>query len=51
MFIIKKIISWFKQPTELEAYITSKRPTNAAEVDYWATRYSQERKSSFVWGQ
>ena len=29
--------------TELERYIVSKNPTNAAEVDYWSLRFSQDR--------
>lgn len=38
-----KIINWFKkQPSELELYIISKNPSNAAEVDYWTVRYGYE---------
>jgi hypothetical protein len=28
--------------TRLEQYITSKNPTNAAEVDYWQRQYDSE---------
>lgn len=39
-----KFINWlFKQPSELELYIVSKNPSNAAEVDYWTVRYGQEQ--------
>ena len=32
--------------TRLEQYITSKRPTNAAEVEYWAREYDSKN-----WGR
>lgn len=32
--------------TRLEAYITSKRPTNAAEVEYWQREYDYHQ-----WGR
>lgn len=41
--MFKKLHNWlFSQPSELEAYILSKRPTNAAEVDYWTIQYNQK---------
>lgn len=41
--MFKRLINWlFSQPTDLELYILSKNPTNAAEVDYWTTRYGYE---------
>jgi hypothetical protein len=30
--------------SRLEQYITSKNPTNAAEVDYWQRQYETEAK-------
>lgn len=29
--------------SDLERYIASKNPTNAAEVEYWTTRYTHNR--------
>jgi hypothetical protein len=29
--------------SELEQYIISKNPSNAAEVDHWAQQYNQQR--------
>ena len=34
--------------TRLEQYITSKNPTNAAEVDYWQRQYDTEGQ---YWGR
>jgi len=41
--IIQKIFKFFEgnPQSHLEAYITSKRPTNCAEVEHWARVYSQ----------
>ena len=36
------------QQSRLEQYITSKNPTNAAEVDYWARQYDSEAQ---YWGR
>ena len=36
------------QQSRLEQYITSKNPTNAAEVDYWARQYDAEAQ---YWGR
>jgi len=33
----------------LEAYINSKKPTNAAEVDFYAREYDQKRGSYSWW--
>jgi len=39
--MFKRLFNWlFKQPSDLERYILSKNPTNAAEVDYWTVQYS-----------
>lgn len=41
--MFKKIINWlFHQPSDLERYILSKNPSNAAEVEYWSIRYNYE---------
>ena len=34
--------------SRLEQYINSKKPTNAAEVDYWQRQYESEAK---YWGR
>ena len=34
--------------TRLEAYIASKHPTNAADVDYWQRQYESEAQH---WGR
>ena len=34
--------------SRLEQYINSKRPTNAADVDYWQRQYETEAK---YWGR
>lgn len=34
--------------TRLEAYITSKNPQNAADVDYWQRQYDSEAQ---YWGR
>lgn len=42
---IQKMITPSKEPntygSELEAFIVSKRPTNAAEVDYWVQEFDR----------
>lgn len=39
--MFKRFITWlFSQKSDLELYILSKHPTNAAEVDYWTVQYS-----------
>ena len=47
--IIKKIAKWFTPSTQsaLEAYIVSKRPTNAAEVEFWTRHY----ETAYAWGR
>ena len=49
--ILKKLIQFFavKQQSNLEAYINSKRPTNAAEVEHWTRQY--ENSDSIYWGR
>lgn len=39
--MFKRFIQWLNShPSSLEAYILSKHPTNAAEVEYWTVQYS-----------
>ena len=44
--IIQKILKFFEgRPyNDLEAYITSKRPTNCAEVEHWARMYTHHHQ-------
>lgn len=37
------------QQSRLEQYINSKRPTNAAEVEYWTRQY--ESNNTIYWGR
>ena len=37
------------QQSRLEQYINSKRPTNAAEVEYWTRQY--ETNNTIYWGR
>jgi len=50
--ILEKLKKFFNQSqmSGLEAYITSKKPTNAAEVDFYAREYDQKR-GSYSWGR
>ena len=51
--MLNQLVSYFadmlniqKQPTygsELERYIVSKGPTNAAEIDYWTQQYDRDQ--------
>ena len=49
--MFKNIIKWFtpSSQSQLEQFIISKRPTNAAEVEFWTREY--ESKNTFVWGR
>ena len=44
---LKKFFT-YNQQSGLEAYIISKNPTNAAEVDHFAREYDSQR---FIWGR
>jgi hypothetical protein len=47
--MFKKIIEWLRsdsRQSQLEQFIISKRPTNAAEVEFWTREYENNR---FVW--
>ena len=49
--ILEKLSEMFptqKYQSRLEQYITSKNPTNAADVDYWQRQYETEAK---YWGR
>ena len=49
--MLTKLIKWLTSPqSDLERYILSKNPTNAAEVDYW-TREFDKKKQEFVWAR
>ena len=45
--IIQKILKFFEgnPQSHLEAFITSKHPTNCAEVEHWARVYSQHNSA------
>lgn len=46
--LLQYIISWLQpnQQTQLEQFINSKHPTNAAEVDHWTREYQEQ-----YWGR
>jgi len=48
--LLEKLKKFFDQGqmSGLEAYINSKHPTNAAEVDQYAREYTQR---NFTWGR
>jgi hypothetical protein len=51
MFIIEKIKKWLEQgsyASELERYITSKNPTNAAEVEHYAKQYQLRQNGGLL---
>jgi hypothetical protein len=43
--LVKKLTEFFKinQASALEQFIISKRPTNAAEVDFWLNQYNRRQ--------
>ena len=49
--MFKHLFKWLtpNNQSQLELYIISKKPTNAAEVEYWTREY--ENKNTFVWGR
>lgn len=49
--IIEKLTKFLtpNQQSQLEQYINSKRPTNAAEVDFWTKQY--ENNNTNYWGR
>jgi hypothetical protein len=49
--ILKKLIQFFtsNQQSNLEAFINSKHPTNAAEVEHWTRMY--ENSNTSYWGR
>ena len=50
--LIKKLTKFLEpnQQSQLEQFINSKQPTNAAEVEYWTKQYEQSH-SDFVWAR
>jgi len=49
--LLKGLIKFLTTPPKsgLEAYIESKRPSNAAEVDHYAREYNY--KTNYSWGK
>ena len=47
--LLQNIVSWLtpNQQSQLEQFINSKRPTNAAEVEFWARAYQEAQ----YWGR
>lgn len=57
MSTFTKIAQWFKtvfatdtRTSSIDAYIASKNPTTAAEVDYWIKSYDQKQnQGNYLW--
>jgi hypothetical protein len=57
MLTFTKITQWFKTvfaadtyTSTIDAYIASKNPTTAAEVDYWIKSYDQRlNQGNYLW--
>jgi hypothetical protein len=50
--VLERLAEMFPQSnyqSKLEQYISSKRPTNAAEVEYWTREY--ETGNTTYWGR
>lgn len=41
---IKSLFAGRSHQDSVESYVTSKNPTNTAEVEYWIREYDQHRK-------
>jgi hypothetical protein len=50
--LLEKLTKFFSttEQSQLEQFINSKHPTNAAEVDYWTKQYEQSNES-LHWGR
>lgn len=50
--ILEKLTKFFEvnKQSQLEQYINSKHPTNAAEVEHWTRQYEQNTNGSY-WGR
>lgn len=50
--ILEKLTKFFEvnKQSQLEQYINSKHPTNAAEVEHWTRQYEQNTNGSH-WGR
>ena len=50
--LLEKLTEFFnvKEQSRLESFINSKRPTNAAEVEYWTREYENNSNGLF-WGR
>ena len=41
--LLKKLSKLFEQKSEIERYIISKNPQSAADVEFWARKYSERK--------
>jgi hypothetical protein len=50
--LLQKLTKFFeiKEQSQLEQFINSKSPTNAAEVEYWTKQYEQNNEG-FYWSR
>jgi hypothetical protein len=46
--LLQKLTEFFKQPTEIESYINSKNPTNAAEIEFWVQHYQHQNVRRYL---
>lgn len=47
--MFRKLIQWFQKSqtqSDLERFIISKNPTNAADVDHWTREYQNK---NYIW--
>jgi hypothetical protein len=44
--ILSKLKKFLHTPTALESYVASKKPTTAAEVDFWIQQYTYNKFGS-----
>lgn len=47
--LLEKLTEFFtvKEQSRLEQYINSKRPSNAAEVEFWTKQYEQNNEGLY----
>ena len=47
--ILEKLTKFFevREQSQLEQFINSKRPSNAAEVEYWTKQYEQNNEGLY----
>lgn len=46
--LLQKLTEFFNQPTDIERYINSKNPANAAEIDFWVQQYQQQNAGRYL---